>query len=85
MTKKLFVSLINQKDNYMDVNQAMIIIESFMKDKKISLDKVNNVKLACSTFPSLLQQALKACIEYYKIKFNIVQITDTQGVIIKYY
>ena len=85
MNRKYFLSCINQKDDYMDAEQAMTIIEAYMKEKGTSKDKIDNIKFACSTIPTLMQQSLRCCIEYYKIKFNVIQLTDARGVIIKYY
>ena len=85
MTKEFILDILNSNSDYVDTTIGLNIVVSYMKEKNVEQSKMNNIKLACSTFPQLLSQALQCCFDHYKIKFNIIKITAPNGAIIKYY
>ena len=80
ITKNLIINLLHSRQQ--DLEDVRSLINGYiyeMKEKNVDI----NVNSMVSRM-DLTEIAFNSAIEYYKKKFNIVKITDKQGVPVKY-
>lgn len=82
MTDQQLVSILNK--NQINIEELSLLVDSYCSDTGRSQSDFTKIMDFTLHIPGLLDSAFRNITEYYKKKFNIVAVGDTEGVVYFY-